>query len=56
MSDADAIYKYLRDEKVIVRNRTRVHKCGECLRLTIGNDAENALLIEKLTEYGNTRK
>ena len=56
VSDADAIYKYLRDEKVIVRNRTRVHKCGECLRLTIGNDAENALLIEKLTEYGNTRK
>ena len=56
VSDADAIYKYLRDEKVIVRNRTRVHKCGECLRLTIGNDTENALLIEKLTEYGNTRK
>lgn len=56
VSDADAIYNYLRDEKVIVRNRTRVHKCGECLRLTIGNDAENALLIEKLTEYGNTRK
>jgi histidinol-phosphate aminotransferase len=56
VSDADAIYKYLRNEKVIVRNRTRVHKCGECLRLTIGNDAENALLIEKLTEYGNTRK
>ncbi len=56
VSDADAIYNYLRDEKVIVRNRTRVHKCGECLRLTIGNDAENALLIEKLTEYGSTRK
>lgn len=56
VSDADTIYNYLRDEKVIVRNRTRVHKCGECLRLTIGNDAENALLIEKLTEYGNTRK
>lgn len=56
VSDADAIYNYLRDEKVIVRNRTRVHKCGECLRLTIGNDAENALLIEKLTEYVNTRK
>lgn len=56
VSDADAIYNYLRDEKVIVRNRTRVHKCGECLRLTIGNDTENALLIEKLTEYGNTRK
>lgn len=53
VNNADAIYEYLRDKKVIVRNRSRVHKCGDCLRLTIGNDAENALLIEKLTQYGN---
>lgn len=53
VNNADDIYDYLREEKVIVRNRSRVHKCGDCLRLTIGNDAENALLIEKLIQYGN---
>ncbi len=51
VSNADAIYEYLRDEKVIVRNRTRVHKCGDCLRLTVGNDIENQLLIDAIKRY-----
>ncbi len=52
VTDANDIYTYLRDEGVIVRNRCRVHLCGECLRITIGADDENNLLIEKLKDYG----
>jgi histidinol-phosphate aminotransferase len=53
VSNANAIYAYLRDSGVIVRNRSRVHLCGNCLRITVGNDEENQLLIEKLQEYGS---
>ncbi len=51
VSNADAIYAYLRNEGVIVRNRSRVALCGDCLRITIGNDDEDKLLIEKLNQY-----
>ena len=52
VSNANAIYASLRDSGVIVRNRSRVHLCGNCLRITVGSDEENQLLIEKLQEYG----
>lgn len=54
VTDADAIYAYLRDNGVIVRNRSRVHLCGNCLRITVGTNEEDNLLIEKLREYGNS--
>ncbi|MGN1246558.1 MAG: histidinol-phosphate transaminase, partial [Muribaculaceae bacterium] len=34
VSDADAIYDYLRSRGIIVRNRNRVEKCLGCLRIT----------------------
>ncbi len=51
VANADAIYAYLRNEGVIVRNRSRVALCGNCLRITVGNDEEDKLLIEKLSQY-----
>ncbi len=51
VDDADALYAWLRDAGVIVRNRCRVHLCAGCLRITVGSDNENRLLIEKIEEY-----
>lgn len=51
VSDAPAIYAYLCDNGVIVRNRNSVRLCTGCLRITVGSDEENALLIEKLRQY-----
>lgn len=53
VDDAPAIYAYLRDNGVIVRNRNSVHLCAGCLRITVGTDEENELLIEKLKEYAD---
>lgn len=53
VTDAGALYEFLKRCGVIVRNRSRVTLCGNCLRITVGTDAENDLLIEKMTEYGN---
>ena len=48
MTDAQGIYDYLVDKGVIVRNRTRVKLCQNCLRITIGTKSENNELIAAL--------
>jgi len=35
-------------EGIIVRNRTNVTLCNECLRITIGTKEENDALLEAL--------
>ncbi|MCX4293272.1 MAG: histidinol-phosphate transaminase [Prevotella sp.] len=51
MSDAQAIYGYLVDKGIIVRNRTRITLCQNCLRITIGTKTENNELLSALRQY-----
>ena len=51
MTDAQAIYDYLVDKGIIVRNRTRVQLCNNCLRITIGTRTENNELLSALRQY-----
>ena len=51
VTDAQAIYDYLVERGVIVRNRTRVQLCANCLRITIGTRAENTELVAALRQY-----
>jgi histidinol-phosphate aminotransferase len=51
MSDANAIYDYLVDKGVIVRNRNKIQLCKNCLRITIGNRTENNELLAALRQY-----
>ncbi len=51
VTDADAIYKYLVSNGIVVRNRNRVHLCGGCLRITIGTVEENRRLLSALRQY-----
>ncbi len=51
MSDAQAIYDYLVDKGIIVRNRTRITLCQNCLRITIGTKTENNELLSALRQY-----
>ncbi|MCR4583244.1 MAG: histidinol-phosphate transaminase [Prevotella sp.] len=51
MTDAPAIYNYLVDKGIIVRNRHRVQLCQNCLRITIGMKGENGELIAALRQY-----
>ena len=52
MTDAQSIYDYLVDKGIIVRNRTRIQLCKNCLRITIGTRSENSELIGALRCYG----
>jgi len=47
----DALYAYLLDHGIIVRNRNRVKGCEGCLRLTVGLPQENDALLRALDQY-----
>lgn len=50
-SVAQAVYKQLAETRgVVVRFRGREHGCRGCLRITVGTEAENSLLLRRLRE------
>ena len=50
VKDAQKTYDYLVDKGIIVRNRTRVSLCNNCLRVTIGTLEENNELLGALRD------
>lgn len=50
VTDAKRIYGYLVSKGIIVRNRTHVALCGNCLRITIGTPDENDVLLDALKD------
>lgn len=51
VNNADVLYRYLMEESIIVRNRSKVLLCENCLRITIGTPEENAQIIQALEKY-----
>ena len=51
VKDAQGCYDYLVNQGIIVRNRTRVQLCHNCLRITVGSHSENNELISALRQY-----
>ncbi|HOZ69746.1 MAG TPA: histidinol-phosphate transaminase [Chitinophagaceae bacterium] len=51
MTDARRIYEYLAGRGIIVRDRSKVMLCDDCLRITIGTPEENNQLLEALKKY-----
>jgi len=51
--NANELYAYLKEKKIVVRNRTKDPLCADCLRITVGTPPENEQLIEALKNYRN---
>lgn len=53
VTNAKKIYDYLAGRGIIVRNRSSISLCKDCLRVTVGTHHENTILIEtlKMHEY-----
>ena len=49
--DANAVYNYLVDKGIIVRNRNSISLCLGCLRITVGTKDENKILLDELLKY-----
>ena len=58
VDDADRLYGHLLADGIIVRNRTRVQGCRDCLRITVGLPDENEKMLKSLSDYekGNIRR
>jgi hypothetical protein len=50
VTDAGAIYRYLVGQGIIVRNRSNVALCTDCLRITVGDRHENEQLLKALRQ------
>jgi histidinol-phosphate aminotransferase len=51
VADANAVYHYLVDKSIIVRNRNTVSLCMGCVRITVGTPEENKTLLEELKRF-----
>lgn len=52
--NANHLYNYLMRLGIIVRNRSNVILCEDCLRITIGTETENRQLLDALAKAGET--
>lgn len=53
MEDASVVYTYLKEKGIIVRNRSNVILCENCLRITVGTPGQNKQLLEALKAFNH---
>ena len=51
VEDANALYRYLIEKSIVVRNRNSVTLCQGCLRITVGTPEENDALILEMRKF-----
>ncbi len=54
--DPGKLYGFLMQKGIIVRDRSSVPLCDGCIRITVGTEKENRLLMEALSVYAQTVK
>ncbi len=47
----EQVFEYLIEHQIVVRNRSKVHLCQGCLRITIGSALENHKLLDALKGF-----
>ena len=50
-TQARAMYDYLVGKGIVVRDRSNVLLCDNCLRITVGTDAENLKLVDSINSF-----
>lgn len=51
IKDARKLYEFLLTKGIVVRDRSNVKLCADCLRITVGTEEENTLLIDAIQEW-----
>ncbi len=49
--NANAVFHYLIEQKIITRNRSNVLLCEDCIRISVGTQKENSILMKALKTY-----
>lgn len=51
VTDANKVYQYLLDKGIVVRNRSNQPGCQDCLRISVGKQEENQILLDALQAF-----
>lgn len=49
--NSNKLFDYLIDNQIITRNRSKVALCEGCIRITIGSEIENRILVEAISDF-----
>lgn len=55
IQEARKVYEHLLTNGIVVRDRSNVKLCDNCLRITIGTEKENTLLVDAIADYLNEK-
>ncbi|MCX6297674.1 MAG: histidinol-phosphate transaminase [Bacteroidetes bacterium] len=51
IKDARKIYEFLLTKGIVLRDRSSVQLCADCLRITIGTEKENTILVDAMQDW-----
>ncbi len=51
IKDARKVYEFLLTKGIVIRDRSKVKLCEDCLRITIGSEQDNTQLIDAMQEW-----
>jgi histidinol-phosphate aminotransferase len=56
MTNARKIYEFLLTKGIVVRDRSNVKLCDDCLRITVGTEQDNTALVDALIDWHDENK
>lgn len=54
IKDARKVYEFMLGKGIVLRDRSNVTLCEDCLRITIGTEQENTLLVDAMHDWYST--
>ena len=51
IKDARKVYEFLLTKGIVLRDRSSVKLCDDCLRITVGTEKENTILVDTFAEW-----
>lgn len=51
IQDARKVYEFLLTKGIVLRDRSNVQLCNDCLRITIGSEQDNTYLVEAMQDW-----
>ena len=51
INNARKVYEFLLEKGIVVRDRSQVKLCNDCLRITVGTEEENTILVDAMQDW-----
>ncbi|MDO9155299.1 MAG: histidinol-phosphate transaminase, partial [Sediminibacterium sp.] len=51
IKDARKVYEFLLTKGIVLRDRSNVQLCYDCLRITVGSEQDNTILVEAMQDW-----